>query len=77
MHRMLIEVLAANRLEGPRPYVQGDLDSWDPLCLQAGEQVFVEMQTRRRRRHGPLLAGVNGLVTRLIEQPVRPRDVGR
>ena len=77
MHGVLIQILAAHRLESAGTDVQGQCGAENSARRECREQRFVEVQAGRGRRHRAGHAREQALVTLAIAGVRRARDVGR
>ena len=62
VHVMVFQIVLAHRLERAGADMQRDVTELDAALAQPLEHRLVEMQTRRRCRHGTRLARIHGLV---------------
>jgi hypothetical protein len=77
VHRVLVEVLDRDGLEGPEAHVQGDAGDVAAAYGEAAEDRVREVKAGRGRRDGPVVPGIDGLIAIGVVGLVLALDVGR
>jgi len=77
VHDMVFQIFRTHGLEGAGAHMQSNVAELYVFGLQLRQDLLVEMQTRRRRRHRAGMAGEYGLIPRIIIRIGITLDVGR
>jgi hypothetical protein len=72
---VILDALGAYRLEGSKPYVECNLDSFNAALADSVKDFSGEVKAGRRRGHGPPLLSINGLVALAIGKRICPFDI--